>query len=87
VIGAYGGLSIDQSGNRSYPGSGGYIGGLEIAPGLGNAYIGGAGPTYETFTPGPQAAQPSIQQQKKFCFGCAAVIVIAIYFAVRKGWL
>ena len=49
-IANYGGAVVSVNGDRDYPGAGGTVGGLS-APGKGNAYIGGAGAEYNTFTP------------------------------------
>lgn len=53
MIASYGGMTIDKDGNRDFAGAGGAVGALS-APGRNYAYIMGAGPSYERFTPTPQ---------------------------------
>jgi hypothetical protein len=50
AIASFGGLIIDSKGNRSYPGSGGYVGGLS-GDGQNYATMLGAGYKYNIFTP------------------------------------
>lgn len=50
MIASHGGAIVTKDGGRVIPGSGGMVGGLSL-PGRNNAWIGGAGEKYETFTP------------------------------------
>lgn len=51
MIGSYGGLITGADGSRSYPGSGGYIGGFSIPNSANYAKVTGAGDAYHVFTP------------------------------------
>lgn len=50
MIASLGGQIVDSNNNRTIPGAGGYVGGLSL-PGRNNAWIGGAGEAYNSFTP------------------------------------
>lgn len=57
-IASYGGLIVDSGNFRSYPGSGGYVGAFS-PEGSGNyGVLGGAGKSYEVFTPANSVESP-----------------------------
>ncbi len=59
MIASQGGAIIDSKNNRTYPGSGGFVGGLSL-PGRNNAWIGGAGEVYNSFTPDSSVWIPEV---------------------------
>ncbi len=59
MIASQGGAIIDSKNNRTYPGSGGFVGGLSL-PGRNNAWIGGAGEVYNSFTPDSSVYIPTL---------------------------